>query len=163
MIEGSWMPGAWSNLTRQQVDNIGFIPMFPVPDNKTKTSTLMGGWEFSIPVTSLHKDIAWEIIENMLKPEVLSPWLAQQGFLPTQITLGQGTSPYANHLRESIPFYDDMISMIPDGRGRPNIPEYQAIAEHVRQALDEVYYGIKEPKQALDDAAGKAAKVLGRL
>jgi multiple sugar transport system substrate-binding protein len=161
MIEGSWMPGAWSNLTRQQVDNIGFIPMFPVPDNKTKTSTLMGGWEFSIPVTSLHKDIAWEIIENMLRPEVLSPWLVKQGFLPTQITLGQGTNPYADHLRKSIPFYDDMISMIPDGRGRPNIPEYQAIAEHVRQALDEVYSGIKEPKQALDDAAAKSAKVLG--
>jgi multiple sugar transport system substrate-binding protein len=161
MIEGSWMPSAWSNLTKQQIDNIGFIPMFPVPDNKTKTSTLMGGWEFSIPVTSLHKNIAWEIIENMLKPEVLSPWLAKQGFLPTQTTLGQDTNPYANHLRKSIPFYDDMISMIPNGRARPNIPEYQAIAEHIRQALDEVFYGIKEPKQALDDAAAKSAKVLG--
>jgi multiple sugar transport system substrate-binding protein len=161
MIEGSWMPGAWSNLTRQQVENIGFIPMFPVPDNKTSTSTLMGGWQFSIPVTSLHKDIAWEIIENTLKPEVLSPWLAKQGFLPTQTTLGQGTGPYADHLRKSIPFYDDMISMIPDGRGRPNIPEYQSIAEHLRQALDEVYYGIKEPRQALDDAAAKSAKALG--
>ena len=161
MIEGSWMPGAWSNLTRQQVDNIEFIPMFPVPDNKTSTSTLMGGWQFSIPVTSLHKDIAWEIIENTLKPEVLSPWLAKQGFLPTQTTLGQGTGPYADHLRKSIPFYDDMISMIPDGRGRPNIPEYQSIAEHLRQALDEVYYGIKEPRQALDDAAAKSAKALG--
>ena len=161
MIEGSWMPGAWSNLTRQQVENIGFIPMFPVPDNKTSTSTLMGGWQFSIPVTSLHKDIAWEIIENTLKPEVLSPWLAKQGFLPTQTTLGQGTGPYADHLRKSIPFYDDMISMIPDGRGRPNIPEYQSIAEHLRQALDEVYYGIKEPRQALDNAAAKSAKALG--
>ena len=161
MIEGSWMPNTWSNLTKQQIDNIGFIPIFPVPDNKTKTSTMMGGWELSIPVTSLHKNIAWEIIENMLKPEVLSPWLAKQGFLPTQTTLGQDTNPYANHLRKSIPFYDDMISMIPNGRARPNIPEYQAIAEHVKQALDEVFYGIKEPKQALDAAAAKSAKLLG--
>jgi len=161
MIEGSWMPNTWSNLTRQELDSIGFIPMFPVPDNKTKSSTLMGGWEFSIPVTSSHKNIAWEIIELMLKPEILSPWLAKQGFLPTQITLGQDTNSYADHLRKSIPFYDDMISMIPTGRGRPSIPEYQSIAEHVRQALNEVFYGIKEPKQALDDAATKSAKVLG--
>jgi multiple sugar transport system substrate-binding protein len=161
MIEGSWMPNTWSNLTRQQIDNIGFIPMFPVPDNKTKTSTMMGGWELSIPATSLHKQLAWEIIENMLKPEILSPWLAKQGFLPTQTALGQDTNPFADHLRKSIPFYDDMISMIPTGRGRPNIPEYQAIADHVRQALDEVFYGIKQPKQALDDAAAKSAKVLG--
>ena len=163
MIEGSWMPGAWSNLTRQQVDNIGFIPMFPVPDNKTSTSTLMGGWQFNIPVTSSHKDIAWEVIVNMLKPEVLSPWLAQQGFLPTQITLGEGAGPYANIIRSSIPFYDEMVSMISEGRSRPSIPEYQTIADHVRQALDEVYYGIKVPKQALDDAAAKSAKVLGWL
>jgi multiple sugar transport system substrate-binding protein len=161
MIEGSWMPNTWSNLTRQELDSIGFIPMFPVPDNKTKSSTLMGGWQFSIPVTSSHKNIAWEIIELMLEPEILSPWLAKQGFLPTQITLGQDTNSYADHLRKSIPFYDDMISMIPTGSGRPNLPEYQAIAEHVRQALDEVFYGIKEPKQALDDAAAKSAKVLG--
>jgi multiple sugar transport system substrate-binding protein len=161
MIEGSWMPNTWSNLTRQELDSIGFIPMFPVPDNKTKSSTLMGGWQFSIPVTSSHKNIAWEIIELMLEPEILSPWLAKQGFLPTQITLGQDTNSYADHLRKSIPFYDDMISMIHTGSGRPNLPEYQAIAEHVRQALDEVFYGIKEPKQALDDAAAKSAKVLG--
>ena len=161
MIEGSWLPNTWSNLTRQQIDNIGFIPMFPVPDNKTKTSTMMGGWELSIPAISLHKQLAWEIIENMLKPEILSPWLAKQGFLPTQTALGQDTNPFADHLRKSIPFYDDMISMIPTGRGRPNIPEYQAIADHVRQALDEVFYGIKQPKQALDDAAAKSAKVLG--
>src|ERR687884_979003 len=127
MIEGSWMPNNWSNLTKQQIDNIGFIPMFPVPDNKTRTSTMMGGWELSIPATSLHKNIAWEIIENMLKPELLSPWLAKQGFLPTQTTLGQDTNPYADNLRKSIPFYDDMISMIPNGRARPNIPEYQLL------------------------------------
>jgi multiple sugar transport system substrate-binding protein len=161
MIEGSWMPNTWSNLTSQQINNIGFIPMFPVPDNKTKSSTLMGGWELGIPVTSSHKNISWEIIELMLTPEILSPWLAKEGFLPTQITLGQDTNSYASHLRKSIPFYDDMISMIPTGRGRPSIPEYQSIAEHVRQALDEVFYGIKEPKQALDDAATKSAKVLG--
>ena len=52
-------------------------------------------------------------------------------------------------------------SMIPTGKGRHNLPEYQAIAEHVRHALDEVFYGIKEPKQALDDVAAKSAKVLG--
>ena len=161
MIEGSWMPNTWANLTSQQINNIGFIPMFPVPDNKTKSSTLMGGWELGIPVTSPHKNIAWEIIELMLTPEILSPWLAKQGFLPTQITLGQDTNSYADQLRKSIPFYDDMISMIPTGRGRPSIPEYQFIAEDVRQALDEVFYGIKDPKQALDAAAAKSAKVLG--
>jgi multiple sugar transport system substrate-binding protein len=161
MIEGSWMPGKLSNLSSKEIDNVGFIPMFPVPAEGNKSATMMGGWLLNIPVTSSHKDTAWEIIELMLEPEILSPWLAKQGFLPTQTTLGQGANPYADQLRRSIPFYDDMISMIPIGKGRPNIPEYQATAEHIRQALDDVFYGIKEPKQALDDAAAKSAKSLG--
>ena len=43
--------------------------------------------------------------------------------------------------------------MIPYGGSRPSIPEYSVIAEHIRQAIDDVYYGIKDPKQALNDAA----------
>jgi multiple sugar transport system substrate-binding protein len=158
MLEGSWLP---SDLPKVEIENVQFIPMFPVPSLDNKTSTLMGGWEFSIPSTSSNKNLAWELIEIMLQPQVLSPWLAQQGNLPTQISLGEGNGSYANLLRKSIPFYDEMISMIPMGKGRPSIPEYPAIAEDIRQALDDVYYGIKEPKQALNDAAKKSAKTLG--
>jgi multiple sugar transport system substrate-binding protein len=51
--------------------------------------------------------------------------------------------------------------MIPMGHSRPNIPEYPQIADSIKQAIDEVYYGMKDPKQALDEAASKSAKVLG--
>ena len=66
----------------------------------------------------------------------------------------------ANNLT-SFPYYPEMISMIPFGHSRPAIPEYPEIASHVKQAIDDVYYGIKDPKQALDDAPAKSAKVLG--
>jgi multiple sugar transport system substrate-binding protein len=162
MLGGSWIPGEFPNVTKQNFESkIGFVPTFPVPDNKTQTSTLMGGWQFNVPVTSSHKSLAWELIELMLQPQILTPWLAERGYLPTQITLGEGSGPYANHLRKSIPFYDEMISMILQGRGRPSIPEYPAIADDIREALDDIYYGSKEPKQALNDAATKSAKTLG--
>jgi multiple sugar transport system substrate-binding protein len=51
--------------------------------------------------------------------------------------------------------------MIKVAHTRPSIPEYPEISAHIKQAIDEVMYGIKEPKQALDDAAAKSAKVLG--
>jgi multiple sugar transport system substrate-binding protein len=51
--------------------------------------------------------------------------------------------------------------MISFGRGRPNMAEYPILAEHIQQAIYEVQYGIKDPKQALDAAAAKSAKVLG--
>ena len=51
--------------------------------------------------------------------------------------------------------------MIPIGHSRPNIPEYPQISDNIKQAIDEVYYGMKDPKQALDELAAKSAKVLG--
>jgi multiple sugar transport system substrate-binding protein len=54
-----------------------------------------------------------------------------------------------------------MVSMIPTGLSRPSIPEYPQMAEHIREAIDRIYNGTKEPRQALDDAAAKSAKALG--
>lgn len=160
MLGGSWLPGYFPNLTKQDIeDRIGMIPMFPVPTEGTDTASIMGGWLLSIPQTSIHKDLAWELITIMLKPEILSPVLAKLGYLPTQVAIGEG--PYSTPLRNSIPYYDELINLIYYGHARPNIPEYPLIADHVRQAIDAVYNGTKTPKEALDDAAEKSAKSLG--
>lgn len=160
MLGGSWLPGYFPNLTKQDIeDRIGMTPMFPVPTEGTDTASIMGGWLLSIPQTSIHKDLAWELITIMLKPEILSPVLAKLGYLPTQVAIGEG--PYSTPLRNSIPYYDELINLIFYGHARPNIPEYPLIADHVRQAIDAVYNGTKTPKEALDDAAEKSAKSLG--
>jgi multiple sugar transport system substrate-binding protein len=149
------------NNTEQKQDfeqKIGLLP-FPVPDENYESSTLMGGWLLSIPTTSKNKDLAWELITVTAEPKILAPWLAKYGYLPTQVSIGEGS--FSNILNQSIPYYNQLVSMIPQAGIRPNIPEYPAIAEDVKQALDDVYYGRKDPKQALDDAAEKSAKILG--
>jgi multiple sugar transport system substrate-binding protein len=160
MLGGSWMPGefpreSWSTLEQQ----VGFIPMFPVPNATTQTSTMMGGWEVAIPATSQHSDLSWELITIMAQPEVLGPFIQQYGYLPTQRVLGDG--PSSEPLKQSVPFYEEMVSMIPYGRSRPNIPEYPEIAEDIHQAIQQVYNGSASPKDALDMAAAKSAASLG--
>jgi multiple sugar transport system substrate-binding protein len=44
---------------------------------------------------------------------------------------------------------------------RPIIPESAQIAVNVRDAYNNVTYGLKDPKEALNEAAAKSAKVLG--
>ena len=156
----SSVPGAFPRQQWPKFDQrIGFIPMFPVPDGQDRTSTMMGGWEFAIPQTSKNKELAWELITLMVDPRIMSPWLKQTGFLPTQKSIGSG--PQLIELNETIPYYSAMVSMIPIGKSRPVAPEYPQIAEHVRHAIEEVYYGMKQPEQALDDAAKESAKALG--
>ena len=138
---------------------VGFIPMFPVPDSNHQTSTLMGGWEFSIPKTSIHRDLSWELLTILVEPQILAPYLASHSNLPTQIPIGEGK--YARDLNNTTPYYDDLISMLKIARSRPSIPEYPQIAENIRQAIEQVYNGSKTPREALDDAATASASVLG--
>jgi multiple sugar transport system substrate-binding protein len=95
----------------------------------------------------------------MVEPKILAPWLKQYGYLPTQQSIGQGS--FAVSLNQTIPYFDKMVSMISFGSSRPSLPEYPQVAENIREAIHEVYFNIKDPKHALDDAAKKSAKALG--
>jgi len=160
MLEGSWLLGHFPSSEWNHLDQrIGMIPAFPVPKVGDTSATMMGGWMLSIPETSTNKDLAWELLTIMVQPDVLAPMLEKYGYLPTQKPIGEGA--YSAQLNATIPYYKEMISMIKIGHSRPSIPEYPQIADNIRQAIDEVYLGIKEPKQALDDAAKKSAQVLG--
>jgi multiple sugar transport system substrate-binding protein len=160
MMENSGILSAFPRESSPTLEQqVGFIPMFPVPNQTIQTSTMMGGWELAIPSTSQNRDLAWELVTIMAQPEILGPFLREMGFLPTQRTLGEGQ--FSEQLRESIPYFEEMVSMIPDGRSRPNIPEYPEIAEHIHQAIQQVYNGSASPKDALDMAAAKSAHSLG--
>ncbi len=161
MLAGSWLPGEFTNESRPTLEEkLGFIPMFPVPNQTIPTSTMMGGWELAVPSTSQHSDLAWELITIMAEPEILSPFLEEYGYLPTQQVLGDG--PLSEPLKQSVPFFEEMVSMIQYGRSRPNIPEYPQIAENIHQAIQQIYNGsAASPKEALDIAAAKSADLLG--
>jgi multiple sugar transport system substrate-binding protein len=159
-IAPSSLPGNFPPGQRKDLEKIlGLVPIVPVPNQNTQTATLLGGWELGIPTSSKNKDLAWELLTIMLEPKIISPWLQQTGTIPTQKTVGSG--PESTRLNQVIPYYSDMISEVPFGRSRPNIPQFAQIDEQVSYALDQVCSGTKEPKQALDEAAAKSAKLLG--
>ncbi|MDQ3970924.1 MAG: extracellular solute-binding protein, partial [Thermoproteota archaeon] len=63
MIENSGILSAFPRESFPTLEQeVGFIPMFPVPNQTIQTSTMMGGWELAIPSTSQNSDLAWELI-----------------------------------------------------------------------------------------------------
>ena len=160
MLEGSWILGRFNSTEGNGFDkNVGMISMFPVPKTGDTSATMMGGWMLGIPQTSSNKALSWELLTIMVQPEVLAPMLEKYAYLPTQKPIAEGQ--YSSDLSKTIPYYRELISMLAIGHSRPSIAEYPQIADNIRQAIDEVYLGQKEPKQALDDAAKKSAQVLG--
>ncbi|MDW0199887.1 MAG: extracellular solute-binding protein [Nitrososphaeraceae archaeon] len=160
MLEGSWLLGHFNSTEWNTLDkNVGMIPMFPVPKAGDTSATMMGGWMLGIPSTSSNKALSWELLTIMVQPDVLAPMLEKYAYLPTQKPIAEGQ--YSGQLANTIPYYKELISMLSLGHSRPSIAEYPQIADNIRQAIDEVYLGAKEPKQALDDAAKKSAEVLG--
>ena len=162
MLEGSWLPGTFKgtmNNTKLFERQIGMLPMFPVPEGVNQSATMMGGWLLGMSSQTENKDLTWELIATMVDPDVLLPMLNKTGYLPTQKSMMNGTS--FTSLNQSIPYFSELSSMLSIGHTRPNIPQYPHIADHIRVAINEVYDGTKEPKEALDDAAFKTAKLLG--
>ncbi|HYO06630.1 MAG TPA: extracellular solute-binding protein [Phototrophicaceae bacterium] len=150
------------NNTDQKMDfeqKIGFFPFAPVPDRNQTSSTLMGGWLLGIPSTSKNPDLAWELMTIILDPKIMTPFHVQYGLLPTQIPIGNG--PYSEELSKTIPYYEELISMLNIAQARPNIPEYPQIAETIQIALESVYNGTKLPTEALNEAAVSSAHILG--
>ena len=138
---------------------VGFFPMFPVPNLGDQSATMMGGPELGISELSKNKELAWEMLTLIVDPKIMAPFNIKYGLLPTQRTIGDG--PYAELLNQTIPYFNDLISMLEIAGTRPNIPEYPAIAENIRQAIEQIYNGTRDPEQALDEAAARSAKVLG--
>jgi multiple sugar transport system substrate-binding protein len=140
-------------------EQVGFFPMFPVPTLNSTSSTTLGGWLLGVPQTSTNKDLAWELITIIEEPEIMTPFHAKYGLLPTQVPIGNG--PYAEDLDNTIPYFDELISMLSIARARPNIPEYSQISQNILEAINQVYNGTKQPEEALDEAAAKSARAMG--
>lgn len=113
----------------------------------------------AIPQTSKNKGLAWELHTILVDSKISTPRLEQNGFLPTQKSLGSVRSQLS--LIKQSSYYNNSTSMILTGHARFNVSEYPQKADHTTQAIEDVYNGIKEPKQALDDANAKCATGLG--
>jgi hypothetical protein len=73
----------------------------------------------AIPQTGKNEDLAWELLTINVDSKISSPYLEQNGFLPTHKGLGLG--PKSGHLNQTIPYYNKTISMILTGHARPNV------------------------------------------
>ena len=69
--------------------------------------------------------------------------------------------PFSANMSRSIPYFEEMVSMIPLGRMRPNVPDYPLVTENIGEAISQIYNGSNQPNEALQHAATISADELG--
>ena len=142
MLEGSWLPGEFTPEFAPRILKLmsGLLPNVSwQPREGDQTATLMGTARFAIPETSSNKDVAWEFLTAMVEPDVIVTILKQDGYLPTQIPIGEGQ--FAGTMRESLSYYDVYGLDAKCWSHSTYLVEYPEISAHIRDAINERSWG----------------------
>lgn len=126
------------------------------PYSKNPTVGVWTDW-LAISSGSRKKDLAWELIKFLTRPDNLIAYNETQYFLPPI-----RSAKDSDYVRNTpfMPEYLDLMTRY--GRSLPPIPEWFEIRAGIKTAIDSAVYGNKTPKQALDDFAAQVNTLIAQ-
>jgi len=105
---------------------------------------------------SQHKDLAWKFLDMIFTTEWRKEFTAGEGFLPVNKEVAAMPEFAENaDLKE-------FTALLPEARFAPVIPGWEEIADITSDAVQTIYLGEAEPKEALDRAAEEIDGILGQ-
>ncbi|MFV0503486.1 MAG: ABC transporter substrate-binding protein [Lachnospirales bacterium] len=127
------------------VDKVGIIADVP---GKTDAAWC-GVWFYSITSQAENPELAWKFINFMTSKEILTDRIASTGL----------ATPFASTAEEFIkldPVLNEaIIGAIEVGAGNPKVSWAPLYEKALDTAGEEVFYGVKTPEEALNDAQTK--------
>lgn len=153
--DGSWI---YANL-------MTFAPAFtgndlglgPMPYNTNRT-TISGGFSFSIPRGVKEPGLAWKFIEYASQRDPQLRFCTNAGAIPALKATAE-----SKEFLQSSPYWAPFVRELKYARYRPVHPAFPEIEYYlINTAMDEAVRKIKTPRQALDDAAAAAQRILDR-
>jgi multiple sugar transport system substrate-binding protein len=133
------------------------VANIPRADNG-KFSTMSGGYLLCVPSGSKNQDLAWEFIENAAGAEAQFGYTKARGYVPTFKSLMDRSEDYY----AVDPYFKVILDQLNYAHFRPSILSYTEMSAEVQNNIQAAIMGVKTPKQALDDAAKAAEKILNR-
>ena len=146
MVDGPWATGTLKEMAPKVNWGVGKIPQVAGKDRRSPLSA----WYYTTFSSSKNKDAALKLISFMLKPENEAKGVVT---LPAQ---GRAAKLPRFATAEWAPWLDAARFAAPE----PSTEHYNAIADIMGDAIQEVMHGKKTAKQAADDAAARVDKLL---
>jgi len=133
----------------------------PVGEGRPKLTVLYGGNICVFKSNPERQRGAWEFIKFFISPEVTAEWSVKTGYLPVRRSAAHTAILKAYFAKG--PRYRAAFDTIPYGVSEPNVAGWQAVREHIKNALTRVVTGRATPAQAAADLATAADTELKRF
>lgn len=155
----------WKNgLKKTMGDKFSNVGIAPIPVGKTgKPYTSGYTWFFTVDKNSKVKDEAWKFLlwlngakSDTDKNSRIGTYLTTLGVIPGRI----GDQQNQPGLQDS--FSKPFVDALQYTTVEPNLPQGQEIKTELARQIEEVWYGRKAAKAALDDAAAKVNEILSQ-
>ncbi len=144
-ISGPWNIGEMTRrLPAEMQDDWDTAPLPALKAEDYPGVSLAGGSSLVIFRSSKHKDLAWEWIEYLSRPDVQSEFYRQTGDLPAR--LESWTSMELSGKRPTAAFFRQLESV----KKTPQVPEWEQIAMKLQQYLEYVVFGQWTAEQAME-------------
>lgn len=132
------------------------VAVSPAPYSKRPVVTVWTDW-LAISSGTKKKELAWELVKHLTRPDNLIKYNETQYFLPP--LRSARNSDYVRNTPFMTEYFDLMDNY---GMSLPPIPEWFEIRAGLRNAVDQAVYGAKTPKQSLDDYAKQVDELIAQ-
>jgi len=142
---------------------IGVSQMPGVPGSTGQTGSFSFGlWIFNVRPKE-EQEAAWKFIKWLMEPEQQAEWFAGSGYLPGSRSAVD--LPAAQDVLARYPLFQVAFDLYLNAPANPAtegtiLGPYQKVREAIYRGVEEMLSGIKDPDQALDDAAAGANQAI---
>ncbi|MCT9080864.1 extracellular solute-binding protein [Streptomyces fulvoviolaceus] len=140
-IDGSWMPNNWSDSAAKPWSDwqkvMGTAAM-PTQNGQAPGSTSMsGGWAWSIPAKAKNADLAWKFLSGTLQTKTNS---AKWNTVNATIAVRKDVAADASYLT-SVPTNKFFTELVTNTHYRPGLPAYNQVSTAIQKAMESVTTG----------------------
>ncbi|WP_314062900.1 extracellular solute-binding protein [uncultured Vagococcus sp.] len=160
ILDGIWNIGNYKSDGVVPIDNaterFGFAAMPTQNGEAPGTTTMAGGWSWSIPKKSKNHEESWRVIQALGTKDEQADRALAQGNLTVR-----GDAAEVPAYKE-VPFMAEATELLENAYFRPANDKYPNVSTEIQNMVEAVASGSKTPKEAAKQYADNVTRIVGK-
>ncbi len=159
ILDGFWSSGNWTETGATPVDNMterfGFAAMPTQHGEEPKTTTMSGGWAWSIPAKAKNKEASWRVLQALGGKEEQAKRAIAEG----NLTVRDDSATMKEYIEQ--PFIKEATDFLKNAHFRPADDKYPNVSIEIQSMVEAVATGSKTPEEAAKDYETNVTRIVG--